>query len=102
MTIQTNAHTGVFCFCFSLSCLFSDENCAPGYHYFDSTCYKLHDIPKTKPAASAACINEGAELVTVMSQVQENYLAHMIGSTAKGRNGAWIKLNDERMENEYR
>ncbi|XP_053190402.1 lactose-binding lectin l-2-like [Scomber japonicus] len=69
-------------------------NCPPFWYSFNNRCYKYVSTDMTWSEAELHCVSEKANLVSIYSQEEQNFVKSLIKNFDHAEGRTWIGLND--------
>lgn len=82
-------------------CLLFAAICRDGYSLRNEYCYRYYQIGEDFSAANRSCVRDGASLVFIDSQAEDQYLRDKFFSD-QSNTEFWIGLNDMETEGIFR
>uniref|UniRef100_A0A674B1I6 C-type lectin domain-containing protein n=1 Tax=Salmo trutta TaxID=8032 RepID=A0A674B1I6_SALTR len=89
--------------CFGCSCALpgeelSQNSCPMGWYDFNGRCYKYVATPLNWPDAESYCLTQGANLVSVHSEAEHQFIKILIQRFDPAERGTWMGLSDIHVE----
>ncbi|XP_054914869.1 ladderlectin-like [Poeciliopsis prolifica] len=76
-------------------------SCFPSWFGFNGRCYKFVATPMTWADAEQHCVNQGANLVSIHSLEEENFVKMLIRNFDPTQRPNWIGLSDIHKDGRY-
>ncbi|XP_064876573.1 lactose-binding lectin l-2-like [Oncorhynchus nerka] len=79
----------------------SQNSCPMGWYDFNGRCYKYVATPLNWPDAESYCVTQGANLASVHSEAEHQFIKILIQRFDPAERGTWMGLSDIHVEGRW-